>query len=173
MKKIFVLFLLVFLCACSPKQEEYYNLSFADYDITVGYDSAEYLAIVFECEITDILQAYDSQEDIQLKYFGKDFGLASISNYAKKPVTANKAIVSSLEFYLADTGFSEFSIDGIKLDESIVKNCETFNGQLVQRNGYACVIEQTVGEQNNGIILYGNVANIEQDTLDRIEIFVK
>lgn len=174
MKKIITILLCLLLCGCQKiERTDYYIFELGNYTIAVGYDNVEFIKIIFDFDIKDTLQGYEEVNDVDLMYMGKYFGKASFKNMNKKEKPSDEAILTSFEVYLEDTGFDDFKINDTKIDESIINNCNSYNGQLIERNGYACVIEQEVHKQDNAIILYGNIANIKQDTVDRIQIKVQ
>lgn len=174
MKKLLAILLCFLLCACnSQERNDYYVISFDNYTIAVGYDNLEYLSIIFDFDYKDNLEGYEEINDIPIKFLGNYFGKVSFKNNNKKPKEASEATLTSMTFYLKDSNASSFKINDQKLDSSIIKNCETFNGELIERNGYACVIEQEVNGIDNAIIMYGDISNIVQDSLDRIEIIAK
>ena len=53
------------------------------------------------------------------------------------------------------------------------KNCETFNGEYIERNGYACAFGKNVHGRDSIVILYGDILGIDQDELSHLEIYVK
>lgn len=90
MKKIFILFtLLLLLGGCKAKREDYYNLTFEDYSIAVGYDNKESLNDINvnsyttyldkkENEIIDYIEIYVKDYDNQEAYLD-DYKISSIS----------------------------------------------------------------------------------------------
>ncbi|MDO4940371.1 MAG: hypothetical protein Q4E33_01605 [Erysipelotrichaceae bacterium] len=174
MKKIIIVLLCFILLGCdSEKKEDYYVLSFDDYTISVGYDNVEYTSLIFDFELPEVIPGFEEVKDVNVSFLGKDFGIASFINEEDEENESKEAIISSLSFYLKDVDASSIKINDIELDKSIKKNCETFNGNLIEKNGYACVIEQEVHDKDDVVILYGDILNLDQDTVDRIEIRAK
>lgn len=174
MKKIALALLLILLVGCQKQERtDYYVLGLDDYTITVGYDNSEYLKVIFDYDIKETLEGYEEVKDVDLTILDQHIGYADFANPKRKEKESSKAILNKLSLYLKDTGSHFFSINGLQLSTSIQDNCSRLNGKLVERNGYACVIEQEVHEKDNAIILYGDISNLDQDELDRIEILVK
>lgn len=90
MKKILLITILLFiLVGCKAKKEDYYNLSFGDNSIVVGYDSVEVLDTIKvnsytsyldkkENEIVDYIEVYLRDLDNQNLYID-DYKVTSIS----------------------------------------------------------------------------------------------
>ena len=174
MKKIISILLCLILLGCSSeKREDYYILSFDDYSVSIGYDNAEYTSLIFDYELPEVIPGFEEIKDVDVSFLGKNFGIASFINEENDEKESNEAIISSLLFYVKDIDAESIKINDIELDKSIIKNCETFNGSLIEKNGYACVIEQEVNNKDDVIILYGDILNLVQDTVDRIEIRAK
>ena len=156
MKKIIVLLLTLLLIACSPEKKDYYKLSFNDYSVSVGYDSSEYLSVIFDYDLKH-------NEELKLSLFKKYFG---------KCIINDDDIVTYLQVYLDDYP-GVYKIDDIELDKSVSKNCEIFEGEMINKNGNACIIQKTVGDYTNAIILYDDLLNGSIDELKKIEIYLK
>lgn len=171
MKKVFIL-LLILLTSCTFK-EDYFELGIGDYAITVGYDDSEYMKIAYNYELKDELEPYETVNDVNLYLFDDLLGVADFTNDTKKTIPANKAKLSKLTVYLNDLSDKEFKLNGEVLQESIKSNCEKYNGTYIEKNGYACVIENKVGKDLNVVELYGDYLAIDQDKLDHISIYVK
>lgn len=174
MKKFLILFLL-FLAGCdSSVREDYYELSIDDYSISVGYDNAEYLDIAYDFDLPQEFEENQKIKDVEIKLLNHYVGIGDfINTNDKKSIESSKAILSKLTIYLNDWGYRTFKINGEVLDESIKKNCDKFGGTYIERNGYACVIENKVEDELNVIEMYGDYLNIDQDKLDHVVIYVE
>ena len=172
MKKLLVV-LLLFICGCSSRRNEYYNFHFDDYSIVVGYDDLEYIDLVFDYEIKDELDKKEKIEKIELSFWGKYFGDIDIENESNRKVKSSKGVVKRLDIYFDNLDFEIYKIDNFELSSSIKENCDAFNGRYVNNNVPACVISKQVDDKNNIIIMHGDIFNIDQDELSRIEIYVE
>lgn len=141
MKKILTLLLITFiLFGCAPKKEEYYNLTFENVKVAVGYDSVD---VIDDLHVNSFNYHLDKKE--------------------------NK-ILDDLEIYVNDLNDNNIYIDDYKLGTSIKNTCTDLNGEIVSNNGNACVLHKTVGDFENVIIIYGNILNDDVDKIDRIEV---
>ncbi len=172
MKKILLALSLLILCSCTHR-EDYYVFSFDDYTITPGYDDVSFLDIAFDLDVPESLAGYEKLKDVRMTFFGKYFGEADLFNPTSKPIDIKDAKLEKLTLYLSQLSDHTFMIDGIELVESIKENCETFNGEYVVRNGYACVIGKIVHGKNNIIRLFGDIYAKDQDELNHLEIYVE
>lgn len=171
MKKI-VLILMMFLLTSCTSRSDYFTFGFDDYRLTPGYDKGSYLDIAFDFERQETLtlnQTYESEFNLLGNYAFK----AELTNLNKKDISYEDATLTKLTIYLKDLGNRQFSINEEPLDSSIKNSCDKYNGQYVERNGKACLIESEVKDKNNYIIMYGDILGIDQDQLDHIEIGIK
>lgn len=117
MKKIILIsLLLLMIVGCSPKKEEYYNLTFEDITIAVGFDQVDILSELHvnsytthfnkkEEEIVDYIEVYVndlSSKDIYLN----DYKLESIKNTCGNlngELVSNNGNACVLHNYLKDT----------------------------------------------------------------------
>ena len=171
MKKAFIILLLL-LTSCAFKQD-YYELTVDDYSITVGYDNSEYLKVLYDYDLIDELKPNEVIEDVNLYLLDSLFASAQFLNSKNKYISSNKARLTKIVVYINDLKGRTFKINGIQLDDSVKNNCETFNGNYINKNGRACVIENKVANELNVIELHGDYLNIDQDKLDHIIIYVK
>lgn len=165
MKKIITLFLLLCLFSCS-NDNKYFSFFFDGYCINVGKDRVEDLKDSFEIDAKEQLDKKELLEDIEMKYYGRNFALISISNAHNKTISSDKAIISSFTYYFNDLPFNAYKIDGVLLSDSIKDNCDRLNGNYIQKNGYACLLVK----KNSVLTLYGDFLNINQDLLDHLQI---
>ena len=173
MKKFLVLLLLILLCGCNAEREDYYVLSFDDYTICVGYDDAEFVKLVYDVELPDVLSPEQTVGDLELDFWGKEFGTVSFTNPKNKEIASGEAILSKAVFYLEQTGSHVLKIDDVELSNSVKENCSILQGEYIEKNGTACVIGKKVKDKDNVLILYGDIFSIDQDELSRIEISVE
>lgn len=134
--------MIILLCSCSTKREDYYNLKFSDYDITVGYDE---LSLIEDINVIDDFDYYINEDE--------------------------EKIINKLVIYLEDLDNPIIYIDDIKLENSIKDNCELFSGELINTNGYACLISKEVAKRENYILLFGNILDDNLDELKRVELY--
>lgn len=171
MKKIVLILMMFLLCSCVSR-DDYFTFGFDDYRLTPGYDKGSYLDIVFDFEKAETLapnQTFESNFNLLGNYAFK----AELSNLNKKDINYENATLTKLTIYLKDLGNRQFSINEEPLDPSIKNNCDKYNGQYIERNGKACLIESEVKDKNNYIIMYGDILAIDQDQIDHIEIGTK
>ena len=171
MKKILILFLSVLLCSCAFKQD-FYSLGIDDYTVTVGYDDADFLSLAFDFKIKDTLEPNESVEDVELYLFNRLLGVCTLSNPQNKTIASKDAVITKLTVYLEDQKGRTFALNGEVLDSSIKATCEKYNGEYIERNGYACVIQSNTPDKRLNVVeLYGDYLNIDQDKLDHITIY--
>lgn len=171
MKKLLILFILL-LCSCSFR-EDYYTLNVDGYRFTVGYDDVDYLKTTFNLNVVNELDAYEVINDINVYAFDDYFLKVDITNYNDEAISSGEAIITKLNLYCKDLGNRKYAIDDIELDSSVTNNCDKFNGTLINRNGYACVIESDKSGKLNVVELHGDILASDQDELDHIVIYVK
>ena len=117
MKKIILISLLLLITfGCSPKKEEYYNLTFEDATVAIGFDKVDVLNGLHvnsytshlnkkEEEIVDYIEIYVrdlSSKDVYLN----DYKLTSIKNTCKDlngELVSNNGNACVLHNYLKDT----------------------------------------------------------------------
>lgn len=172
MRKIICVLFTVLLCSCSFRSD-YYTLYVDDYRFTVGYDDTEYLKFAFDLEIKKELEAHEIIEDVKIKSFDKLFCTVNIENIKDKTIDSKDGIISKLVLYTADIGDREYRINKIKLDKSVKSDCSKLKGKLIEKNGYACVIEKVSKNKLNVVELHGDILNIDQDVLDHIVIYLE
>lgn len=143
-KYISLILLLVLLSACAAKETDFYQLTFKDKKITVGFDDEE--------KLKDIKGIYDYQ---------------IIQNKKKQN------IISSLTIYVNDLQDKEILINNYSINNGVKNVCEHLNGEFINNNGYACVLHQEVKKKENVVIIYGNILNDDMDKIDHLEISYK
>lgn len=174
MKKVLIILLILLLSGCTTeKTEDYYQLSVDDYLITVGYDDVEYLKLVYDFDVPAQFEADTMVDNIDVLLHKRYFGAISLKNTTNKLVSGSKAKLTKLTIYVDDLKGRVLKINNIELDDSIKKNCNTFDGSYIERNGYACVIQNKVEDKLNVIELYGDYLNIDQDKLNRVIISIE
>ena len=171
MKKLLILLLIV-LFGCTLKSD-HYKLSIDDYSVTVGYDKSKFLDIAYDFELPEKLQANETINDVYIYLFDELLGVGSFTNKKNSEISSDEACLSSITVYLNDLPNRVFKINDEPLDESIKTNCEKFNGKYIEKNGYACVIENENTSELNAIELHGDYLNEDQDLLDHITIYIK
>lgn len=170
MKKLLVL-LLALLTACAFRKD-FFELTVDDYSITVGYDDVNYMKIAFDFDIKEELQANEVIiKDIKL--FDELLCEAEFTNTLNKTIDSKDGKLTKLTLYLNDLKNRTFKLNGEELERSVKTNCDKFEGTYIEKNGCACVIENTVNDDLNVVELHGDYLNIDQDQLDHIVIYTK
>lgn len=172
MKKLLILLLVLMCCGCSAKREDFYVLHFDDYSLAPGYDNAEYVKLVYTFDIPETLEPGQSYET-GLYSFGKHLGDAVFTNYTKKEISSDKAILSKLSLFFRENPYYLYSIDDYELSPYVSENNEHFNGEYIKRDGTASVFGKMVGKKKNVIILQGDIYGMDQDEIYRITISVE
>lgn len=140
MKKILIVLSLFLLTACAAKKEEFYNLKIGEREIVVGYD-----------------------EDVTIK------DLDYIERYTSLLNKKDKYILQSIEIYVDDVD-EEMFINDISLNKGIDETCSLLNGEIINNNSKACVINAEIRNKNNTVIIYSNILDDNTDKVDRIVI---
>lgn len=145
MKKLLVLFIVLLLAGCSPKKEDFYNLTFDGITIAVGYDN------------TDLIKENNVVDDYSYELNKKE-----------------EEIINHLVLYRRDLNNpNSLMIDNYSLSKGIIETCNDLNGELKSNNGNYCLLHKTVDNKENIIVLTGNILNNDIDDIDRIEVFYK
>ena len=142
MKKLLTLTAILLLCACSAKREDFYSLSFDGNTISVGYDKTEVLE-----------------------------GIEGIDSYGTYLNDKQEAIISKLVIYLNDLNSPLVMIDERPLSSGIMETCLDLDGELIEKNGYVCLIGKEVGNKENYIMIYGDILDDDLNRIDRIEVY--
>lgn len=173
MKKIALLLLILLTGCTSAAKEDYYKLSIDGYSVTVGYDNGEFMKIAYKYDIKDELAENEVVKDVNIYLNDELLGVGDFTNYKKKAINSDKAVLTKLTLYLNDMKDRTYKLNDEPLDSSIKATCDKYNGTYIEKNGYACVIQTEVDKQLNVIELYGDYLNIDQDQLDHIVIYVE
>ena len=176
MKKCFLILLMSFLiggCTRLPEREDYCIFSFGDFTIAPGYDDVEYMRLIFDVQLPETIDAHTTLLDREVFFWDAYLADIDVTNDTKKPIPSDQAVVKRLVFYLSNYPDVPYKLSGIELKDSVKENCETFKGEYVERNGYACAFGKRVGKKKNTVILYGDLFAVDQDKLDHIEIYVE
>lgn len=170
MKKFICLLMIFLLCSCSNK-DDFFTLAIDNYHFTIGYDDVNYLKLTFNLDIKEELNTNEKIKDIDVSFLDKLFCRVDIENNTNKQINSNNAIISKLVVYLNDIGNRTYKIDDTQLDSSVKSNCNKLNGKLIEKNGYACIIEKANNDSLSVVELHGDILNIDQDILDHIVIY--
>lgn len=173
MKRIIALISCLFILTACTNREDYFVFSFDDYSLSVGYDNVEFLDLVFNVDAPNTLDPYETLKDVEVTFWKNYFADVDITNYRKKPCDLYDGVITRLDIFLDNIEMEEFKLDDRKLSSSVKDNCRKFDGEYIERNGYACVIVKQVKDKNNVVILYGDILKPDQDELSRIEIYVE
>lgn len=169
MKKIIVLLILLLMLSGCTSRKDFDVISIDDYSITVGYDDVEFLNIAFKLKLPETLKKNEVIESIDLNTYSSRLGEVEITNPKNKDVSIEKGIVTKATFYIQELEGKKLRINDTLLSSSVKENCNSFNGEYVKNNGYACIIDN----KKDTIILYGDLLEVDQDKLYRIEIMSK
>ena len=161
------------LSSCGNPRSDYYVFSFGDYSLTPGYDDVDFVRLVFDVDTGAKMEAGQEINDLEVYLFSDYVCSIDIYNPSSRTVDIGKARIKRLDYFVGNISVDTLMIDGIELDSSVKKNCEIFKGEYIERNGYACVISKKVHGTENVIILSGDLLNIDQDELHRIQIYVE
>ena len=172
-KKLITVILSILLLSSCSNRNSYFVFSYDDYTLAVGYDDVEFLKLVFTLDSEETMQPNELRENVEVLFWERHFAYMDLINYKKKEINIDKAVVCKADIYLSNLNMSTYKLDGVELSESVKENCETFKGELIKRNGYACVIGKTIGDKENIVVLHGDIYNADQDLLTRVEIYVK
>ena len=142
MKKLAVILLVMLLCGCSAKREDFYSLSFDGHDISVGYDGVD---LIRDLKTVDAYGSYLNDKD--------------------------EEILNKLVVYTDDLDDPEVTVDGYKLVKGIKETCKDLDGELIENNGFACLIGKEVKGRENYIIIYGDILDDDINRIDRIEVY--
>ena len=155
------------------QREDFYIFSFDDFTIAPGYDDIEFIRLIFDCDLPDHLSAGETLKDQDLFFWNSYFADIDITNQKKEEIEIDQALVTRLIFYLSNYPASVYKIGDIELSESVRENCSIFEGEYIERNGYACAFGKKSAGRDNVVILYGDIFGIDQDKLDHVEIYVE
>jgi len=173
MKKIVVfIILLIMLCSCSSRNS-YYVFSFDDYTLAPGYDNVEFLKIAFDVDVKDSFEAKETIENVEVNTWKYYLCSVDLVNTKNRTISSDKAIVTRMDFFLGNMPIESYKINGIELTKSVKQDCKTLKGELIERNGYACLVSKKVDGKTNVLILSGDVINLDQDELHRVQIYVE
>lgn len=172
MKRLLYLLFTILLCSCSFRRD-YNTLYIDDYKFSIGYDDVNYLKVVFDVDIKDELEVDETVENVEVRLFNKIFCTVDISNNKDKIIDSGECIISKLTLYCLDVGNRDFKINDVWLDSSVKSNCKKLNGTYIERNGYACVVEENKNNALHVIELHGDILNMDQDKLDHIILYIK
>ena len=173
MKKIVVfIILLTMLCSCSSRNS-YYVFSFDDYTLAPGYDNVEFLKIAFDVDVKDSFEAKEIIKDVEVNTWKYYLCSVDLANTKNRTISSDKAIVTRMDFFLGNMPIDSYKINGVELTKSVKQDCKTLKGELIERNGYACLVSKKVDGKTNVLILSGDVINLDQDELHRVQIYVE
>lgn len=174
MRKIAVLILsLIILCSCGSPRNDYYVFSFDDYTIAPGYDDVEFLKLVFDVDVKDTLEAKETLSDVDVNIWRYYVCSVDLMNTKNRSISVDRALVTKMDFFVGNMPVDTFKINDTILSGSVKNDCKTLKGELIERNGYACVLSQKAHGKTNVLILSGDIMNLDQDELHRIQIYVE
>lgn len=142
MKKILFILLLLLLTSCGTKRSSFYELKYNDSSVVVGCDN---ISIVENDEYIDSYSYYLNKND--------------------------EPILSKLVLYVDDLDNKNIYIDNHLLNEGIKETCASLKGELIDHNGYACLINKTVNKRENYILIYGDILADDINKINRIEVY--
>ena len=171
MKKILI-FLLALICfGCQQKEDPsyYYHLSMGGVEVIPGYTKvSELVDLSFEAP-----EELGPGEDIYAELYdsGYSVGEIRIFNPSEEKAPLGDCRVVYIDLYKVFYG--DIFLDEELLSDSIKENCETRGGTYFYQNGYACKLEKKSHSRTSVIILHGDISAMDQDLVDRVEVFAE
>ena len=109
-------------------------------------------------------------KSIAVGYDGIDvlegINIDSYSTYLNKK---EEEIIGNVVIYADDIG-SLMYLDDYSLNKGIKETCADLKGELINNNGYACVLEKEVDKGHDYVIIYGDILDDDINRINRIEI---
>ena len=172
MKKLLILLLLVVLCACQKEErEDFFIIGHDGKDFAAGFDTASLLTeadIGFHDE--GILGPKDHVSG-DLTYEDLPVGSYTLYNPEKKKEKAfEESFLTYLELYVDP--FEELTLDGEPFPNDLKEICSEKEGEYLVHNGPYCVLKKESLKHYSTLILHGDITDLDQDRVDRIEIFI-
>ena len=97
--------------------------------------------IAFETVLeTDILKAGETFKELEMDFWNDYFGEVDIANLTDKEIPSDQAIITGIDLYLPNAGMKTYRLGETELSSSVRENCQLFNGEYIERNGYAPII---------------------------------
>ncbi len=171
MKKMLI-FLLVLLCfGCQQKEDPsyYYHLSLGGIDIIPGYTKvSELVDLTFDAPVE-----LGPGEDVYAELYdtGYNVGEIRIFNPSEEIAPIGDCRVVYVDLYKVFYG--DIVLDEQLLFDSIKENCEALGGTYFYQNGYACMLEKKTHSRKSTLILHGDISALDQDKVDRVEVFAE
>ena len=118
----------------------------------------EYYVLSFDDK--SIAVGYDNVEVLE------GINVDSYSTYLNKK---EEEIINKIVIYVDDIG-SLIYLDDYPLNKGIKETCGNLKGELINNNGYACVLEKEVDKGHDYIVIYGDILDDDINRIDRIEV---
>ena len=118
----------------------------------------EYYILSFDDK--SIAVGYDHKEVLE------GINVDSYSTYLNKK---EEEIINKVVLYVDDIN-SLIYLDAYPLNKGIKETCADLRGELINNNGYACVLEKEVDKGHDYIVIYGDILDDDMNKIDRIEV---
>lgn len=118
----------------------------------------EYYVLSFDDK--SIAVGYDNVEALE------GINIDSYSTYLNKK---EEEIINKVVIYVNDIN-SLIHLDNYPLNKGIKETCGDLKGELINNNGYACVLEKEVDKGHDYVIIYGDILDDDINRIDRIEV---
>ena len=174
MKRLILLLILIFLFSCDRNIEnvESLYLKFDNFIIDLGNEKAiDLIEDGFEIDVYEELTI--SKEIIinDIYYNYRNIGDMGFSGFSEELIF-NESYLSYLNIYIYSLP-SDIYLDDYLLTENIKDDCDYLKGKYIDKNGKACLLNKNLDNKEISIIFEGDISDINQDKLDRIEIFIE
>lgn len=93
----------------------------------------------------------------------------NIDSYSTYLNNKEEEIINKVVIYVDDID-SLFYLDEYPLNKGIKETCADLKGELINNNGYACVLEKEVDKGHDYVVIYGDILDDDINKIDRIEI---
>ena len=172
MKKILIVFLLVLLAGCQKEvREDLFVLGINGTEIVPGFDGPSSFT---EADIAvyeeGILQP---KEEASGDLYKDDLPVGTYKIFnpeKKKEKTYEESLLVYLELYTDP--FESLTLNGEALSSSMKETCDAYEGEYLYHNGPYCVLKRESLKHYATMILHGDITDLDQDRLDRIEIYI-
>ena len=172
MKRLLLVIVLL-LCSCHRQVpiDEHIYLRFDNFEIDLGKEKAsDLIADGFYIDVEDetIIKDEIIYNDVYYNY--RNIGDMGFSSFGDG-VEFNDSYLSYLNIYIYSLP-SNIYLDDYLLIENIKDDCDYLKGKYIEKNGKACLLNKNLDNKEVSIVFQGDISDINQDKLDRIEIFI-
>ena len=171
MKKLLTVFLLILLAGCQKEvREDLFVLGIDGQEIVPGFDTQAVLekaGIGFTEE--GILQPKEEASGI---LYRDALPVGSYRLYNPEKKKERTFLDSPLVYLELYTDPFSLTLDGEVLSSSMKETCDAYKGEYLEHNGPYCVLKKESSKHYATMILHGDITDLDQDRLDRLEIFI-